>query len=87
MQKEEIALLRPGDFIAYRTKALTPCGLVDAGRKMSEVTGTTDGAALIDSETHPALIIAIQAHNIVTAYRMVERGVIAFYTANTPKEA
>jgi hypothetical protein len=65
---------------------LTSHGLIDAGISTVQVVGTTSEPALIQSDTRPALTIAVQAHDIVAAYRFVEGGLQALYVAIEPKE-
>ncbi len=72
MHKADLAKLHPGDWLDYRLKQLTPGGLVDAGIATAQVVGTTDESALIKSERHPLLILAVQAREIVAAYRFEE---------------
>lgn len=80
MQKEEITMLQAGDEIDYRTKALTPRGLVDGGIETAQMVGTTQESALIKSRKFSDLTIAVQAHHAVAARRMVANDVIPIYT-------
>lgn len=86
MKKDEIALLQAGDEIDYTTKALTQRGLVPGGIETARIVGTTQESALIKSTKFPDLTIAVQAHNIVAARRLVAGDVIPIYTAIESRE-
>ena len=86
MQKTDIALLQAGDIIDYTAKVLTPRGLVPGGIGTARIVGTTQESALIKSTKYPLLTIAVQAHNIVAAFREVNGDVIPLYVDIQPKE-
>jgi hypothetical protein len=79
MHQEELSLLRAGDLIDYRTKQRTPRGLIDAGIQRAQVVGVTGNSALIKSRSHPLLTLAVQAKDIVAAYRVQRSGVTLLY--------
>lgn len=70
MQNENLHVFVPGDWIEYRTKALSSHGLMDVGTALAQVIGATEGAALIATDGYPSFTIVVQTRDIITIYHL-----------------